>query len=175
MRRQFLRDLGSDAIDDFCVKGPAKIAKYFRRRDDDELLETIGMSMAMERFGKLARKPFLCKVMPVDFFHGTSGNARTCDGSSRTIGALLTRWRIVLLENPLNNEIDVQCIAPVAQEKRLLAIANENETTVGNVRPGFRRHSCDAPNSMLQFDPNIWTRRSRRGIGSNPPTSPAAL
>jgi len=53
MRRQFLSDLGSDAIDDFWVKGPAKIAKYFRRRDDDELLETIGISMAMERFGKL--------------------------------------------------------------------------------------------------------------------------
>jgi hypothetical protein len=54
------------------VKGPAEVAEYSRWRNDHELLETIGVSTAIERFGKLAGKPFLCKVMPVDFFQGAS-------------------------------------------------------------------------------------------------------
>src|SRR5258708_15821286 len=48
--------------------------------------------------------------------------------------ALLTRCRIFLLENPLDDKIDPLCAASVAQEKGLLAIADENETVAGNDR-----------------------------------------
>jgi len=116
VRGQFLRNLGGDAIGNLRVKGPAEITQDFRRRDDDELLEAIGVSMAIERLGKLVGEPFLCKVMPVDFFHGTPGDAKTGGGSSRTIGALLSRRRIIPLKDSLDNEMDAQCIASVAQE-----------------------------------------------------------
>ena len=106
MRRQILRDLGGDQVDDLRVKDLAEVAKYFRWRNDHEFLEAIGVSMAIERFGNLVGKPFLCKVMPVDFFHGTSANAETCGGSAWTIRALLPVWRVVLLENPFNDKID---------------------------------------------------------------------
>jgi len=61
-------------------------------------------------------EPFLGKVMPIDLFHGTSGDAKTGGGSSRTIGALLARRRIIPLQDPLDNEMDAQCVAFVAQE-----------------------------------------------------------
>jgi len=116
VRGQFLRNFGGDAIDDLRVKGPAEIAQYFRWRDDDELLETIGMSVAIERLGEFVSEPFLCKVMPIDFFHGTSGDAKAGGGSSRTIGALLACRRIMPLQDLLDNEMDAQCVAFVAQE-----------------------------------------------------------
>jgi hypothetical protein len=61
------------------------------------------------------------------------------------------------LENPLDDEIDVERIAFVAQEKRFLTVANENETVVwndmGDVRSKFRRHL-----SMLQYATSIDAR-----------------
>jgi len=53
VRRQFLGDLAGDAIDDLCVKGLAQVIQYSRRRDDDELVEAIGVSMMIERFREL--------------------------------------------------------------------------------------------------------------------------
>ena len=116
VRGQFLRNFGGDAIDDLRVKGPAEIAQYFRWRDDDELLETIGVRVTIERLGEFVSEPFLCKVMPIDFFHGASGDAKAGGGSSRTITALLACRRIMPLEDPLDNEMDAQCAAFVAQE-----------------------------------------------------------
>src|SRR5437879_1413754 len=144
MRRQFLGDFGGYATGHLCVKGFAKIAQYFRRSDDDKLLETIGVGVTIKRFGKLVDEPFLCNVMPVDFFHSASGNARTRGGSSRTIRALLTRCRIVLLKNPLDDKMDALCVASVAQEERLLTIADEDETVVGNMCSKFRCHFANS-------------------------------
>src|SRR5947209_1547744 len=61
MRCQLLRDLGRDALRHLRVKGSAEITQYFRWRDDDELLETIGVGMAIKHFRKLMGKPLLCK------------------------------------------------------------------------------------------------------------------
>jgi hypothetical protein len=75
--------------------------------------------------------------MPVDLFHRASCNCRTCGGLSGTVRPLLTRRRIILLENLLDDQIDIQRAASVTQEKRLLTVADENETVMGNdVRPG---------------------------------------
>ena len=104
MRRQFLRDLGDDALGNLGMKNPAKIAQYFRWRDDHKFLETIGVGMAIKHFGKLTGKPLLCKVMPVDFLHGTSSDAETVDGSPRAIGPLRTRRRVFPLKDPLDSE-----------------------------------------------------------------------
>jgi hypothetical protein len=133
-RREFLGDFGGDTLDDLGVKRPAESAKYFRRRDDDELLETVGVRVAIERFGKLVGKPLLCKTVPVDFFHTASGDTKARKGTSRAIRALLARWRIVLLENPLNDKIDALGVASVAQEESLLAVTDKNETVVWNAR-----------------------------------------
>src|ERR1700730_5349547 len=93
--------------------------------------------------------------MPVDFFHRASGNARTCGGSSRAIGALLTCWWIVPLENPFNDKIHMLRAASVAQEEGLLPITDENETVVGNKRSGFRGHLADAPDAVAELAPKI--------------------
>lgn len=77
----------------------------------------------MERFRHFMRKSFLCKVMPVNFLHSAPDSARTHRGSSRTVRALFTRWRVVMLENPLNNEIDVHSVASVTQVKSSLTVA----------------------------------------------------
>ena len=70
-------------IDDLGVKRLAKTAEYFRWRDDDELLEAIGVGMQIKRLGKRVGKPFLCEVVPVDFFHAASPDAKTCERAPR--------------------------------------------------------------------------------------------
>ena len=137
MGRQFLWDFGGHALGDFRMEGLAQVSQYFRRRDDHELIEKIGVRMTIECVGKFAGKPLLGNVMPVGFFHGASGNARTCAGSTRTIAALLARGRIVAGQNPLDNEIDTPGVAFVAQEESLLTIADEEESVVGNMRSWF--------------------------------------
>jgi hypothetical protein len=46
--------------------------------------------------------------------------------------SLVTRRRIILLENLLDDQIDIQRAASVTQEKSLLTVADENETVMGN-------------------------------------------
>src|SRR5467141_706340 len=70
VRGQFFGNLGDDAIDDFRVKSFPKIAQSFRRSDDDEALEMIGVGMAIERLCNLVCKALLGDVMPIDLFHG---------------------------------------------------------------------------------------------------------
>jgi hypothetical protein len=94
-----------------------RFPNIFRRRDDDELVEKIGVRMTIERVGKFAGKALLGDVMPVGFFHGASGKAGTCAGSARTIAALLARGRIVARQNPLDNEIDALGV-PLLRRKR---------------------------------------------------------
>src|ERR1700732_1575652 len=119
------------------------------------------MRVPIERICKLACKPLLRDMVPVDFFHRAAGNAKTWNRASWTIRPLLARRRIVLFEEPLDDEIDVERIASVAQEERLLTVADENETVMRNAigRAGskFRRHV-----SMLQYalrsDANVSVR-----------------
>jgi hypothetical protein len=81
--------------------------------------------------------------MPVGLFHGTSGNANTCIGSSRTIGALLTCGRIVAFQNLLDDKPDMLRVASVAQEKCFLTVANEDERVVWYMRSWFWGHFDD--------------------------------
>ena len=106
VRRQFLRNLGGDPIGNLRVKGPAEIAQYFRRCDDDELLETIGVGMAIERLRQLGGKSLLGDVMPVGLLHRASGSPNACAGAPRTIRALLTRGRIVTLKDLFDDQRD---------------------------------------------------------------------
>jgi len=142
MRRQFLGYLSGDAGDDLGVARFAKLAQYLRGSDDDEPVEKIGVSMAIERFRDLVCKTFLRDVMPVDLFHRASCNCRTCGGLSGTVRPLLTRRRIILFENLLDDQIDIKRAASVTQEKSLLTIADENETVMGN-DVGARRGSME--------------------------------
>jgi hypothetical protein len=98
--------------------------------------------------------------VPVGFFHGTSGNPKACGGSPRTIGPLLARRRIVALENSLDHEPDALRATFVAKEKRLLTIADQNESIVGNARSGFRGHFDDAPVRLFQLTRTSGNRRS---------------
>jgi hypothetical protein len=61
---------------------------------------------------------------------------------SGTVRPLLTRRRIILFENLLDDQIDIQRAASVTQEKSLLTIADENETVMGN-DIGARRRSLE--------------------------------
>ena len=142
MRRQFLGYLSGDAGDDLRVARFAKLAQDLRGSDDDEPVEKIGVSMAIERFRDLVCKTFLRDVMPVDLFHRASCNCRTCGGLSGTVRPLLTRRRIILFENLLDDQIDIKRAASVTQEKSLLTIADENETVMGN-DVGARRGSME--------------------------------
>src|SRR5437879_2786897 len=126
MRRQFLRDLGGDPPDNLGMKGPAKLPQYFRRRDNDELLEAIGVSMAIECFRQFQRKSLLGDVMPVGLLHRASGSPNACIGASRTIGALLARRRIVLFKNLFNDKHDAPRVASVPQKQSLSTVADEN-------------------------------------------------
>jgi hypothetical protein len=83
--------------------------------------------------------------MPVGFFHGASGDAETRAGSTRTIGALLARGRIVARQNPFDDKVDALGITFVAQEESLLTIADEKESVVGNTRSWFCGHSTITP------------------------------
>ena len=128
------------------MKGLAKIAQYFGRRDDDELLETIGMSLMIKCFRELMGESLFSEVVPVYFLHGAPQATGVCGGSARTIRALFTCRRVVSLENALNNKFDALCVAFVAQEKSLLTIADENQTIMGNLRSRFPSHFDCAPN-----------------------------
>jgi hypothetical protein len=59
------------------MKCLAQIAENLRRRDDDELVETIVVSMTVERFRDIAGEAFLGDVVPVDFLYRAS---RRTDG-----------------------------------------------------------------------------------------------
>jgi hypothetical protein len=63
MRRQFLGYLSGDASDDLGVARFAKLAQYLWG-SDDEPVEKIGVSMAIEPFRDLVCKTFLRYVMP---------------------------------------------------------------------------------------------------------------
>jgi len=117
VRGQLLRNLASYARDDLGVKRLAQIAQNFRRSDDHKLLEKIGVSMPIERFGKLAGKALLGKIVPIGLLHRTLGDTNTCIGSSRAIGALLTCRRVVTLQNLLDDQPDMSRVSFVAQKK----------------------------------------------------------
>ena len=80
----------------------SQIAQYFRWRDNDELLEAIGVSMAIECFRQFDGKPLLGDVMPIGFVHRASGGTDACARPPRTVRALLARGRIIALENLLD-------------------------------------------------------------------------
>ncbi len=145
MRGHLLGDLGRNALDHLRMEGLAKIAEYFCRRDDDEMLEAVGMRVAIECFRKFLAKPFLGQMMPVGFFHGAAGSADACDRSPRTIGTLFPRRRIFPLQNPLDDKMDLAGVAFVAQKESLLAIADENEAIAVNENRKFPGHSACAP------------------------------
>jgi hypothetical protein len=120
--------------------------------------------MAIECFGKLAGKPFLGDVVPVGFVHRASGNPRACSGSPWTVGTLLARRRIIAFQNALDHEPDALRAALVAKEKRLLTIADQNESIVGNVRSGFRGHFEDAPSTVVSMNALIRRPAIRQGL-----------
>src|SRR5882672_5568450 len=77
MRSQFLRNLADDPVRHLGMKCLAQIAENLRRRDDDELVETIVVGMTVERLRDLAGEPLLGDVVPVDLLHRAS---RRTDG-----------------------------------------------------------------------------------------------
>jgi len=118
-----------------------QIAEHPRRRDDNELLEQIGVRVAIERFGQFAGEPLLGNIVPVGFFQGAAGHTDACARPRRTICSLLARRWIVAFQNFLDDKPETVGRALVAQEKRLLTIADQNECVVWNVRAGFHDHA----------------------------------
>ena len=57
------------------MKRFAQIAEYLRRRDDDELFETVVVGMTVERFRDLSGEPLLGDVVPVDLLYRASRRA----------------------------------------------------------------------------------------------------
>src|SRR6185503_9644181 len=137
------------------MKCLAQIAENLRRRDDDQLVEAIVVGMTVERFRDLSGKALLCDVVPVDLLYRASCRTDACNGASRTIGALLARRRIVLLQDLLDFELDLVRGAFVAQKERLLAVADQNECIVGNDGDRFICHYLMPPCGP--------THQSRRG------------
>ena len=68
----------------------------------------------------------------------------------------------MFLENSLDHEPDALRATFVAKEKRLLTIADQNESIVGNVRSGFRGHFDSS--SAVSFDANIRKQAIRPGL-----------
>ena len=68
------------------MKCLAQAAENLRRRDDDELVETIVVGMTVERFCDLSGEPLLGDVVPVDLLLRFAPYRRS-NGASRTIGA----------------------------------------------------------------------------------------
>ena len=88
--------------------------------------------MTVERLCDLSGEPFLGDVVPVDLLYRASRRTDAGNGASRTIGALLPRCRIILFQDLLDFELDLLRGAFVAQEQRLLAVADQNECVVGD-------------------------------------------
>ena len=55
-----------------------------------------------------------------------------CEPSTRPIGSLIVGGRVLVDENALSHKIRELLIASVSQEQRLAAVANENESVMGN-------------------------------------------
>src|SRR5689334_15350881 len=140
MRRQFLRDLGDDAPGNLGMKNPAKIAQYFRWRDDHKFLETIGVGMAIEGLRQFSREPLLGDVMPIGFFHRATGDPDARAGASGTIRALLARRWVVTRKDLLDDKRDVLRAAFIAQEESLLTVADKNKGIMGNAQVRFHGH-----------------------------------
>src|SRR5262245_40735742 len=70
--------------------------------------------------------------MPVSILHGASLRTEPRVDSAGTIRPLLPRWRILLLQDVLNDQVRLLNLAAVSKEHRPRAIAYKNEGVVGN-------------------------------------------
>ena len=84
-----------------------------RRRDDDELVETIVVGMTIERFRDLAGETLLGDMVPVDLIDRAARRTDAGNGASRAIGALFPRCRIVLRQDLLDFSSFTSCAVPL--------------------------------------------------------------
>ena len=72
VRGQLLRNFAHDPVRNFGMKCLAQVAENLRRRDDDELVETIVVGMTVERLRDLSGEALLCDVVPVGLLYRAS-------------------------------------------------------------------------------------------------------
>ena len=155
MRRQLLRNLADDPVRHLGMKCFAQAAENLRRRDDDELVETIVVGMTVERFRDLSGEALLGDVVPVNLLDRASRRTDARNGAPRAVGALFARCRIVLRHDLLDFELDLVRGAFVAQKERLLAVADQNERIVG----GGGGANSFVINSCLQLGQRLQSQR----------------
>ncbi|MNU08484.1 hypothetical protein D3C72_2545540 [compost metagenome] len=64
--------------------------------------------------------------MPIGLLHGTAGRAGGLIGAARPVRAEFAVLQVFLAEGFDHGQIDIECIALVAQEQRLGAVAYDD-------------------------------------------------
>src|SRR5690606_3068289 len=106
-------------------------------RDDHQFLEGIVERRAIERLGDRPGELLFFEPMPVGLFNGAARRADALHRAAWPIRALFAGRRIVAaVENILDDEVERLRRSAIAQEERLLAVADEDECIVADREVG---------------------------------------
>jgi len=133
MLGEILVDFPNDARFHIGVKRMPQVCERARRRHDDQCRRAAFAHQTLQRGGHSLSKAMLLDFMPIRRLHGAAADRMGArERATGTIGPLLVRRRVLFGENALGHQIGKHLIAGVAQEKRLAAVADENESVMRN-------------------------------------------
>ena len=88
-------------------------------------------SARAEQIGGFSSEAILRDLVEVGFLHRAAAASDAGETASRRIAPLIVAGGIVLLAMRLDTEVDLGCVAVIAQEEHFAAIGDEHEGVVG--------------------------------------------
>ena len=133
MLRQILADLSDNPALYVGMKGMPQVCQRARRRHNDERRRLAFTHQLFQCSSDVPDKTMLLEIMPVGRRHlGAAIGPRAFEYSTRSIAALFVSRRVFIDENALGLQAWIPFVAGIAQEQGLAAIADEDESIVGN-------------------------------------------
>lgn len=171
MPGEILVDLGDDARLDVGMKGFAQIGQRSRGGHDNKRLHVALANELLHCACHAPREAMLLEMVPVGGLDRGSLSHWAIQ-AARTIGALLTRGRILILVHLLHLQAWMQRIAVVAQEQGLAAVANKHERVVRDVQ----QPHIDAPALPAEHsNSRLPTRLTQINASQSPKNGPQYL
>lgn len=110
------------------------VAQRGRRRDQDQLLETMLVRLSIEYLRNISCKAFLTELMPISILDCTSMNAGAIVESTSVACGLFPVWRVIFHFFTKYLEIGIFLITFIAQEKRFLSICYNHPNVVWKLK-----------------------------------------
>src|SRR5687768_14192033 len=110
----------------------AKRAESARRRDDDQRFEVVPERALIEQLGGLGDELLLLELVIVGLLVGRAGAADAREGPAGRVALQLPVLGIGMAVLVLDDQIGKVAVALVAEEKRLLAVGDDDEAVGRN-------------------------------------------